>query len=370
MTERRDVPRPRADVLAVAAYVPGVSKLAGVNRVVKLSSNEGAFGPPPSAQRAHARASADLHRYPDAGSVELRAAIGRRFGLDPARIVCGTGSDELIQHLASIYGGPGTDILMTMHGFSMYQIAGTYAGSRVLKVPERALVADADAILAAVTPRTRVVFLANPNNPTGSMVPQPEVERLRAGLPGDVLLALDAAYGEYVDRPDYDPGVALVDAGENTVMLRTFSKLWGLGGARVGWVYAPVGVADALNRVRGAFNVNLAAQAAAIAALDEPGWEERLRAHNALWRERLTAALRGCGIVVWPSEGNFVLADFATAERAGAVDASLRRSGIIVRQMGGYDLPHCLRITVGTGEECTLVAEALARIMAGMAADV
>ncbi len=366
MTAQAAVPRPRGAVLDVAAYVGGESRLAGANRTVKLSSNEAPFGPPPGAREAFLRVAAEQHRYPDGGSAELRRAIGRRFDLDPARIVCGTGSDELIQHIALIYGGPETDVLMSMHGFAMYQIAGTYAGSRVIKVPERALTAHVDGMLAAVTPATRIVFLANPNNPTGSLVPLAEVARLRAGLPGHVLLVLDGAYAEYVERPDYDPGVALVDAGQDTVMLRTFSKIFGLGGMRVGWAYAPAPVVDALNRVRGAFNVNIAAQAAAIAALAEPGWVERSRAHNALWRERLGEALRAAGVTVWPSEGNFLLADFDTPERARAADAALRHGGVIVRALGGYDLPHCLRITIGTDEECTLVAELLTRFMASV----
>ena len=356
-------PRPRPEVLRIAAYVGGESKVPGVNRVIKLSSNEGAFGVPPGAAAAFTRVASEIHRYPDGGSHELRRAIGARFGLDPARLVCGTGSDELIQHLCHIYGGPGTEIIMSAHGFTMYQIAGTYAGSRVLKTPERDLTADVDAMLAAVTPATRVVFLANPNNPTGSLLPQREVERLRRGLPPDVLLVLDAAYAEYVERPDYDPGVALVDAGENTVMLRTFSKIFGLGGMRVGWAYAPEGVVDALNRVRGVFNVNIAAQAAAVAALAEPGWVERSRAHNREWRERLGARLTEAGVKVWPSEGNFLLADFATPRRAAAANASLKARGLIVRGMDAYDLPHCLRITVGTAEDCGLVADAVAAFM-------
>ena len=353
--------------MAIAAYVGGASTVAGVNRIVKLSSNEGAFGPPPAAIAAARASLADMHRYPDGGSAELRRAIGRRFDLDPARIVCGTGSDELIQHLASVYGGPGTDILMSLHGFAMYQIAGTYAGSRVLKVPERDLRADVDALLRAAGAATRVVFLANPNNPTGSLLPQSEVVRLRAGLPPHVLLVLDAAYAEYVDHPDYDPGVALVDAGQDTVMLRTFSKVFALGGLRVGWAYAPSSVVDALGRVRGAFNVNAAAQAAAVAALSEPLWVERSRAHNTLWRARLAEALGASGIRVWPSEGNFVLADFETHARATAAEAALRSQGMLVRPLSGYDLPHCLRITVGTADECSAVAEALARFMDGHA---
>ena len=353
-------PQPRAEVLRIAAYVGGESKVPGANRIVKLSSNEGAFGPPPAAMAAFARVAGELHRYPDGGSAELRRAIGAKFGLDPERIVCGTGSDELIQHLCLIYGGPGTDIIASRHGFLMYEIAGTYAGSRVVKAPERNLTADVDALLAAVTPATRVLFLANPNNPTGSLLAQSEVERLRRFLPPNVLLVLDAAYAEFVDRPDYDPGVKLVDAGDNTVMLRTFSKIFGLGGMRVGWAYGPPGVVDALNRVRGVFNVNLAAQAAAVAALAEPGWVERCRTHNDAARARLTARLTESGLKVWPSEGNFVLVDFGTPVRADDANAWLKARGIIVRAMASYELPHCLRISIGTDEEVLLVGDALA----------
>ncbi len=358
------VPQPRDHVLLIDAYKAGESKIQGANRIVKLSSNEGAFGPPPSAIAAFTEVAANIHRYPDGGSGELRRAIGARFGLDAERIVCGTGSDELIGHLCHIYGGPGTDILMSMHGFTMYQIAGTYAGSRVIKVPEQNLTLDVDAMLAAVTPETTMVFIANPNNPTGSLAPQAEMERLRAGLPSNVLLVLDSAYCEYVSREDYDAGVKLVDAGENTVMLRTFSKVFGLGGMRVGWCYAPEAVIDALNRVRGVFNVNLAAQAAAVAALAEPGWVEASVEHNHRARAWLMDALTRAGIVCWPSEANFFLADFATAERAEAANTHLKSRGVIIRAMGSYGLPHTLRITVGTDEECQIVASALADFMA------
>ena len=262
-------PRPRPEVLDISPYVGGESKLAGANRTIKLSSNEGAFGVPPAAQAAYLAMAGELHRYPDGSAIGLRRAIGAKFHLDPERIVCGAGSDDLLYQLCLAYGGPGTEIIMTEHGFSIYQIAGTYSGARVLKTPERNLTADVDAILAAVSPATRIVFIANPNNPTGSTLPQGEVQRLRDALPPHVLLVLDAAYAEYVDRPDYDAGVKLVDAGDNTVMTRTFSKIFGLGGMRVGWAYAPPAVTDVLNRVRGPFNVSIAAQAAAIAALTE-----------------------------------------------------------------------------------------------------
>ncbi len=351
-------PRPRPEILEISPYIGGESTVPGVNRVLKLSSNEGAFGVPPGAQEAYKRVAEELHRYPDGDATELRRAIGARFKLDPARIVCGGGSDDLIYQLALAYGGHGRDIIMTAHGFAIYQIAGTAAGSRVIKTPERELTADVDAMLAAVSPAARIVFLANPNNPTGSMIPASEVERLRAGLPPEVLLVLDAAYAEYVERPDYEPGIKLVDAGDNTVMLRTFSKIFGLGGMRIGWAYAPPAVIDVFNRVRSPFNVSIASQAAAIAALAEPGWVETGRAHDRAYRPKLAAGLTAAGLKVWPSEGNFVLADFGTAERAKTADAFARTRGIILRPMGGYGLPHCLRITVGTAEEVDIVIAA------------
>ncbi len=358
-------PRPRPEILDIDPYVGGAATLPGINRVVKLSSNEGAFGPPPAAIAAFGRAASELHRYPDGGCEALRQAIGARFGLDPARIVCGAGSDDLIYQLCLSYSGRGTEIVMSEHGFAMYEIVGRYAGAAVRRAPERARVADVDAMLAQVSAATRIVFLANPNNPTGSMLPAAEVARLRAGLPPEVLLVLDAAYAEYVERPDYEAGAALVDAGDNTVMTRTFSKIFGLGGMRIGWAYAPASVIDVLNRVRSPFNVNIAAQAAGIAALSEPGWVERGRAHNRTWRAWLAAALTGAGIEVWPSECNFLLVDFATAERAAAADAALRARGVIVRGMTSYALPQTLRITVGTEEECRLVAAVLGSFMAG-----
>jgi histidinol-phosphate aminotransferase len=351
---------PRPSILSIEPYVGGESKVPGVNRIVKLSSNEGPFGPPPSAVEAMVAAAREMHRYPDGGAGALRAAIGQRFGLDPARIVCGNGSDEIIQHLILAYGGEGTELVMSAHGFVMYDISGRYAGCRVIKVPERNLTADVDAMLAAVGPRTKLVFIANPNNPTGSMLPATEVARLREGLRDDILLVIDAAYAEYVTDPAYDAGAKLVDAGGGaTVMTRTFSKIFGLGGARLGWCYAPTAVIDVLNRVRGPFNVNAAAMAAGIAAVTEAGWVETSIAHNSAWRAKLADALTGAGFTVHPSQGNFLLVDFGSAERAKAADAAMRGRGVIARGVGAYNLPQCLRITVGTAEECGLVIEAL-----------
>ena len=352
-------PTPRPEILTISPYVGGDSSIPGVNRSYKLSSNEGAFGVPPMASRALRDVASESYRYPDGGADLLREAIGRYWKLDPARIVCGAGSDDLLYQLCHAYGGPGRDIIMSAHGFSIFYIAGLYAGSRVIKVPERNLTADLDAMLAAVSASTRAVFIANPNNPTGSMVSEAELFRFRAALPPEVLLVVDSAYAEYVTREDYNPGERLVDATDNTIMTRTFSKVFGMGGVRLGWCYGPPGVIDVLNRIRGTFNVSVAAQAAGIAALLEPGWVEKVRAHNTEWRPRLAAGIEAAGIEVWPGEGNFVLADFGTAEKANAADLFLRQRGIIVRKVGGYGLPHCLRITVGTGEECEMVIEGL-----------
>jgi histidinol-phosphate aminotransferase len=365
---------PRPSILSVEPYVGGESKIPGVNRIVKLSSNEGAFGPPPGAIEAIRAMAAEAHRYPDGNGTALRAAIGARFGLDPARIVVGNGSDELLALLILAYGGEGTELVMSAHGFMMYDITGRWAGCRIIKVPEKNLTTDVDGMLAAVGPRTRLVFLANPNNPTGSILPQAEVERLRAGLPNEVLLVLDSAYAEYVTAPGYDAGAKLVDASGSmvdgrvlgtTVMTRTFSKIFGMGGMRLGWCYAPADVIDVLGRVRGPFNVNAAAMAAGIAALAEKGWIEKSVAHNTEWRAKLRDALTAAGIKVWPSEGNFLLVDFGTPAKAKAADDALKQRGLIVRAMGGYGLAACLRITIGTAEECTMVIEALTAFMHG-----
>jgi histidinol-phosphate aminotransferase len=352
-------PKARPEVFSVAPYVGGESSIPGVTKIIKLSSNEGAFGPPHAALAALAESGREMHRYPDGGSTKIREAIGARFGLDPAQIVCGNGSDELLALLIQAYGGPGTELIMSAHGFGIYEIAGKIAGCTVLKAPEKNLTTDVDAILALVTPGTALVALANPNNPTGSLLTQGEMTRLRGALPDHVLLILDAAYGEYVEHADYDPGIALVNAGENTVMTRTFSKIFAMGGARLGWCYAPPAIVDVLNRVRPPFNISAQTAAAGIAALNEPGWVEAGRAHNTQARRRLAARLTQTGLHVHPSEANFILVDFTTPDRAAAADAYLRSHGIIVRNVKSYGLPECLRITIGTDEECNAVAETL-----------
>ncbi len=352
-------PGPRPEILSISPYVGGEASVIGVNRSYKLSSNEGAFGMPPLAQVALRDIAAEGFRYPDGGADALRAEIGAYWGLDPAKIVCGAGSDDLLYHLCLAYGGPGRDIVMSAHGFTIYHIAGVYAGSNVIKVPEQNLQPDLEAILAAVTPAVKVVFLANPNNPTGAMITEQDMERFRAALPSDVLLVIDSAYAEYVSRADYNAGERLVDATDNTIMTRTFSKIFGLGGIRLGWSYGPPAVNDVLHRVRAAFSVSVAAQAAGVAALREPGWVEKGRAHNDVWRPKLAAGIQAAGIRVHPGEGNFVLADFGTPEKAAAADQFMRQRGLILRRVISYGLPQCLRITVGTEEECGLVIAGL-----------
>ncbi len=357
---------PRPGVLDIAPYEGGQSKIAGQDRVIKLSSNEGALGPSPAAVAAFEAASKTLARYPDGGSVALREAIGARFGLDPARIVCGAGSDELLGLMARGYAGEGDEVLYTEHGFLIYPIAASSVGATPVKVAEKNLRTDVDALIARAGNRTRLVYIANPNNPTGSYIGLDELRRLRRGLPDGVILVIDSAYAEFVTADDYDSGLTLVNENDNVIMTRTFSKIFGLGGLRIGWAYGPAHIVDVLNRLRMPFNVSTAAQAAAIAALADRDHFDRAVALNTGMRARMTAALTAAGLVIPPSQGNFVLARFpGGVAQAEAADAFLKSRGIIVRRMGGYGLPDCLRVTVGLAEECDAACSALAEFMAG-----
>jgi histidinol-phosphate aminotransferase len=359
-----NLPVPRPGIEEIAPYVGGESKIAGVERVIKLASNESALGPSPLAVAALREAAATSHRYPDGSCKALREALADRHDLDPARIVCGAGSDELITLLCRAYAGPGDEVLYTEHGFLMYSIAARTVGATPIKVPETRLTADVDALLAKVSDNTRMVFLANPNNPTGSYIPESEMIRLRAGLPENVVLVIDAAYAEYMSPTlnDYGPGTRLVEAGENVVMTRTFSKIFALGGLRLGWAYCPAAIADILNRVRNPFNVASAAQLAGIAALSDAPLVERARLHNDKWRAWTTKQLRGLGLEVPQSFGNFVLVRFAAEpdRNAAAADAFLKARGIIARGMAAYGLPESLRITIGLEDEMRAVVAALA----------
>ena len=358
-------PQPRPGVLAIDPYVPGKSKAPGVARVFKLSSNETPLGPSPKAVAAYHAVGEHLQDYPDGDSTALREAIGRTFGLDPSRIVCGAGSDDLLNLIADAYLRDGDEAIHTTHAFLVYPIATRGSGATPIAVAERNYTANVDAMLAAVSERTRVVFLANPNNPTGTYLPFDEVKRLHRGLPQHVLLVLDAAYAEYVRRNDYEAGIELVATSENVVMCRTFSKIHGLAALRLGWLYGPAHVVDAINRIRGPFNVNAPAMAAGMAALQDSAHLETSCAHNEKWRAWLEVEIRKLGFEVTPSIANFVLIHFPhergrTAEDA---DAFLTQRGLILRRVKAYKLPNALRMSVGTEEANRLVVAALAEFM-------
>jgi histidinol-phosphate aminotransferase len=357
--------KPRPGIQDIAPYVGGKDTIEGFDKPTKLSSNEGALGPSPKAMEAYRKAAAELHRYPEGGSTDLRAAIGRHYGLDPARIICGAGSDELINLLVRAYLGPGEELLYSAHGFLMYAINAKAVGAVAVTAPEKDLRGDIDALLAKVTPKTKVVCIANPNNPTGSYLTREEMKKLHEGLPKDVLLIIDAAYAEYVSRNDYSAGVELVDGADNVVMTRTFSKIYGLGGLRLGWMYASPAITDTINRLRQPFNVNLAAQAAGIAALEDVAHTDAQRTNNDIWLPWFTKELTALGLHVYPSVGNFVLVKFPkeAGKNAEAANAAMMKAGIIPRMMGAYGLGDCLRITIGNEAEMRAARAALAKFV-------
>jgi histidinol-phosphate aminotransferase len=354
-------PQPRSGVLDIAPYVPGKSTAPGVAKVFKLSSNETPLGPSANAIAAYRAAGEHLEDYPDGSAAALREAIGAAFGLDPDRIVCGAGSDDLLNLLARAYLTDGDEGIYTKHGFVVYPIATMGTGAKAVAVPEKNFTADVDAILKAVTPKTKIVFLANPNNPTGTYVPFDEVKRLQKSLPAHVLLVLDAAYAEYVQRNDYESGIELVATTDNVVMTRTFSKIYGLASLRLGWMYGPAHLVDAINRIRGPFNVNGPAIAAGIAAIRDTAHVEKSRAHNTRWLAWLTEEIGKLGLPVTPSAANFVLIHFPETKGRTAKEADdfLTKRGLILRQVGVYKLPNALRMSVGTEEANRLVVQAL-----------
>jgi histidinol-phosphate aminotransferase len=354
-------PQPRPGVLDIAPYVPGKSTAPGVAKVFKLSSNETPLGPSANAIAAYRTAGEHLEDYPDGSAAALRDAIGTAFGLDPDRIVCGAGSDDLLNLLARAYLADGDEAIYTRHGFVVYPIATMGTGAKAIAAPEKDFTADVDAILKAVTPKTKIVFLANPNNPTGTYVPFDEVKRLQKSLPAHVLLVLDAAYAEYVQRNDYESGIELVATTDNVVMTRTFSKIYGLASLRLGWMYGPAHVVDAINRIRGPFNVNGPAIAAGIAAIRDTAHVEKSRSHNTRWLAWLTEEITKLGLQVTPSAANFVLIHFPETKGRTAKDADafLTKRGLILRQVSVYKLPNALRMSVGTEEANRLVVRAL-----------
>ncbi len=358
-----NMPKPQPGIMDINLYVGGASHVDGVADVLKLSSNENPWGPPPAAVQAIKDTAGDLHRYPSTDHADLRAAIGRVHDLDPDHIICGVGSDEIITFLCQAYAGPGDEVIYTEHGFSMYKISARAASATPVCVEETDRRVDVDKIIAGITDRTRLIFIANPANPTGTFIPMDDVTRLADAVPAHVILVLDGAYAEFADG--YDGGAALVRDRSNVVMTRTFSKLYGLGGLRVGWGYAPRAIIDVLNRVRGPFNLSVPALAAAQAAISDTAFTAHMLAENATARDQLRADLAACGVPSDVSDANFVLARFKDHQQADACNDHLMAQGILVRKVGGYGLPNCLRMTVGRPQDCKRLTDAVAQFMEG-----
>lgn len=358
-------PEPRPGVLKIKPYVPGKSHAPGVDKVFKLSSNESPLGPSPKAVAAYQACAKHLQDYPDGAATALREAIGRAYGLDPDCIICGAGSDDLLNLVARAYLADGDEAIHTTHGFLVYPIVTLGVGATPVVAAETDHTADVDAILACVTARTKVVFLANPNNPTGTFLPFDEVKRLQRGLPPQVLLVLDAAYAEYVQRNDYAAGIELVATSDNVVMCRTFSKIYGLAALRLGWLYGPAHIVDVLNRIRGPFNVGAPAIAAGIAAIEDTEHLDHARAHNERWLPWLCEEIEKLGLKVTPSVTNFILIHFPqnSGKTAAEADAFLTKRGLVLRQVAAYTLPHALRMSIGTEEANRLVVQALAEFL-------
>jgi histidinol-phosphate aminotransferase len=356
-------PEPRPGIMGIEAYVPGKSAAKGT-KIHKLSSNESAVGASPKAVAAFQASVSGLERYPDGSALALRQAIAQRYGLAADRIVCGAGSDELLQLLAHAYLRDGDEAIYSQYGFLVYPIAIASNGGKAVVAPEKDFRTDVDAMIAAITPATRMVFLANPNNPTGTYIPFSDVKRLHQALPAHVLLVLDAAYAEFVRANDYESGLALVAEHENVVMTRTFSKIHGLASLRLGWAYCPASVADVLNRIRGPFNVSSAAIAAGVAAISDQAFMDKALAHNTEWLERLASEIGQLGIGVTPGTGNFLLLHFSGSKTAPDADQFLLERGIVVRRMEAYGLPKALRLSVGTEEANRAVIAALKDFMA------
>ncbi len=356
---------PQPGIMEIALYEGGAAKIAGRTDAIKLSSNENPFGPSEKARDAVIRAAHGLHRYPNTDHAGLRQAIGEVHGLDPDRIICGVGSDEIIHFLCQAYAGEGTEVLFTEHGFLMYRISALAAGATPVSVREHERVTDIDALIAGASERTRLVFVANPNNPTGTMIGLADLERLARAVP-QAIVVVDAAYAEYVD--DYDGGAELATRLPNVVMTRTFSKIYGLGGLRVGWGYGPRAIIDVLNRIRGPFNLANVALEGAEAAMRDQDHITRCRNENTRLRAWLAEALAEKGVASDTSCANFILARFADPATAGACDDYLKAEGLLVRRVAGYGLPQCLRITIGDEASCRRVAHVIGMFMTERAA--
>lgn len=356
------VPNPKQWIMDIAPYVPGRSATDDGRKVAKLSSNENPLGTSVAAGAAFVAHKVDLARYPDASAAALREAIARKYDLDPARVIYGTGSDEILHLVAGAYAGPGDEVIQVRYGFAVYEIATRRVGATLITAPAKDYATDVDAILAAVTPRTRIVFVANPNNPTSTFVPASEIARLHAALPDDVMLVIDQAYAEYLDPADDDGGLRLAKDAPNVLVTRTFSKIHGLAAERIGWGYGSAQAVAAMHRIRAPFNVTAAGQAAAIAALGDDAFVEHSRDHNRRWRSWLAdevAKLGNAGLRALPSKANFLMIIFDGPVSAERAYKGLMERGYITRWLPGQGLPEGLRISIGTEEETRGVAAAL-----------
>lgn len=359
-------PRPKPGVLRTSPYVPGARAIDGSAQVVKLSSNESPLGPSPRALSAYQAVQPLLFRYPDASQAGLRSAIGEVYGIEPDRVVCGNGSDEVLALLIRAYSGPGDEIILSQHCFAMCHTHAHVQGTDVIIAPEPDCRISVREILAKLTSRTRMVIMASPNNPCGTYLPATELQRLHAGLPQEVMLVLDAAYAEYVHAADYDSGLGLARDAENVVVTHTFSKLYGLAGLRIGWGYGPPAVIEVLNRIRTPFNANAAALAAAEAAVFDREHFAFVREHVRVWRARLMEECAALGITVLPSVTNFILLILPEGPKnATAAAAHLTARGIIPRPLGTGGPPNALRITIGLESDNLAVITALREFMAG-----
>ena len=354
--------KPQPGIDQITLYESGLANIDGQSNVVKLSSNENPSGPSDAAMAAFRRTSFDLHRYPSSDHGSLRQAIGSVFDLDPKRIICGVGSDEVLGMIAHAYVGPEDDVIFTEHGFALYRNWALATGARPVEVREQNRVTDVDAILDACSENTKLIFIANPNNPTGTMISEAEITHLADHMPKHALLVLDGAYADYVEG--YDGGSKLAESRHNVLMTRTFSKLYGLGGMRVGWGYGPKNIIDNLNRIRGPFNLSAAALATAEAAVLDRAYVKKCRDENNRLRAWLAEALAKHGVPSDTSLTNFILARFPSQEEAEDCDDFLKSEGLIVRRVGGYNLPTCLRITVGDERACRRVAHCIGQFKA------
>ncbi|MBX7249924.1 MAG: histidinol-phosphate transaminase [Caulobacteraceae bacterium] len=353
-------PAPKPGILTIAPYVGGKSKIEGVSEPIKLSSNENPLGCSEQARKAYFDAVERLHIYPEGRASKLREAVADKFGLEPDRLIFGNGSDEIFALLNQCFLEPGDVMVTGQYGFLAYRISAKANQAEILYAPEPELRVDVDAILDLVDERTKIVYISNPSNPTGSWNSGEEIRRLHAGLPERVLLVIDEAYAEYVTEPDWETALPLAREATNLVVTRTFSKIHGLAGLRIGFGYAPRDVADAVDRIRLPFNNSIPAQEAGVAALSDDAHQQRSRELVREWRPRLTQAIRGMGFEVYPSAGNFVLVRFPDEARSARdADAFLHSRGLIVRPVGGYGLTDCLRITVGTPEQNAVLLDAL-----------